>query len=329
MTPADRLKTLRSRLASARALYSEDHPDIVRMRREIAGLEAEPGVGADSAANDISRRLEEARTRLAEASKTYALEHPDVQRATREVATLEADLAAENARTRSGSLSALSRPAIEGSFPAVQAPDNPIYVQLQTQLAANRNERRSLEAQIAQLRAQIAGYQRKIALSPQTEQEYRELARDYQNSQAKYQEIRAKQMEAQVAQNLEADRKGERFTMIEPPLPPEEPVSPNRAAIWIAGVLLSLALAAGTAALRELLDATVRGRKDMVALANEAPLALIPWIGTEKDAKLARHRLRFALGTVGVLVISALAAVHFMYRPVDVLWFAVMRKLGL
>ena len=46
---------------------------------------------------------------------------------------------------------------------------------------------------------------------------FRELSRDYDNARLKYQEIRAKQMEAQTAQNLETDRKGERFTLIEPP----------------------------------------------------------------------------------------------------------------
>ena len=54
-------------------------------------------------------------------------------------------------------------------------------------------------------------------MSPQIEKQYRELSRDYENARAKYQEIRAKQMEAQTAQNLETDRKGERFTLIEPP----------------------------------------------------------------------------------------------------------------
>ena len=47
------------------------------------------------------------------------------------------------------------------------------------------------------------------------------------SSALKYQEILSKQTEAQVAQNLEAERKGEKFTLIEPPQPPEKPVSPN------------------------------------------------------------------------------------------------------
>ena len=314
---SDRLKTLRAKLASAKALYAEDHPDVIRMRREIAGLEAEEGAAdAGSAANDIQRKLDEARARLAEASKKYAPEHPDLQRAQREVTALQQDLAHEQERP----------PA-----PAVpkQAPDNPVYVQLQAQLQTVKNDRASTQAQIAELRRQRTDYQRKITVSPQTEREYRELARDYQNSQVKYQEIRSKQMEAQVAQNLEADRKGERFTLIEPPLPPEEPVSPNRVAVWVIGVLLSIGLAVGVAAAMEALDATVRGRKDIVTLLSEAPLALIPHIGTPRDAQVARQRVRYALSAVTVAAISAVAAVHLLYRPLDVLWFQVIRKFGM
>ena len=315
-SPADRLKTLRSRMASARALYSEDHPDILRMQREIAGLEAEEGADDGSAANDVSRRLDDARTRLAEVQQKYSAEHPDRQRAEREVASLEAELAREQKR-------------VPSTAKRVQVPDNPAYIQLEAQLSTIRNDREGVMTHLAQLRKQVADYQRKIAMSPQTEREYRELARDYQNSQAKYQEIRAKQMEAQVAQNLEANRKGERFTLLEPPLPPEEPVSPNRLAVWLVGILLSLGLAAGMVALRETLDGTVRSRKDLADLLSESPLALIPTIGTPADLRATKQRVRYAIGAAAAAALSGIVAIHFLFRPVDVLWYQVLRKFGL
>jgi uncharacterized protein involved in exopolysaccharide biosynthesis len=315
LSAADRLKTLRSKLASLRGLYAEDHPDVMRAKREIAGLEAEQGSGGPSAVNDLTRRLEDARTRLAAAKQKYSPEHPDLLRGEREVAALESELAAETARPTAPS--------------SVTQPDNPIYVQLQSQLVSTKAEKEATEQQLARLRTQLGDYQRKISMAPQTEREYRELTRDYQNAQQKYQELRAKQMEAQVAQNLESDRKGERFTLIEPPLAPEEPVSPNRVLVWIIGVLLSLGLAGGTVALLETLDTTIRGRGDLLALLSEAPLALIPTIGTDLEVRNARHRLRYALGAVAILAVSAILAVHFVYRPVDVLWFSVLRKLGL
>jgi len=43
-----------------------------------------------------------------------------------------------------------------------------------------------------------------------------------------------------MAQSLESERKGERFTLIEPPLQPEEPVKPNRPAIAFVGIALAV-----------------------------------------------------------------------------------------
>ena len=315
LTPADRLKALRSQMASLRARYGNDHPDIARTQREIDGLIAHEGSGGESAVNDLMRRLDDARGRLAEASKKYAPEHPDIVRGQREVASLEADLAKEQARPVSAA--------------PVAQPDNPAYIQLQAQLSATKNDIEGTESQVAQLKKQLNDYQRKISMSPQVEKEYRELARDYQNSQAKYQELRAKQMEAQVAQNLEADRKGERFTLIEPPMPPEEPVSPNRLLIWLIGVVLSAGLAVASVALLESMDATVRNRKDLFELLAGAPIALVPVIGTSADASHSRMRARYALGAVAVAAVSAVLAVHLLYRPVDVLWFQVLRKFGM
>ena len=40
---------------------------------------------------------------------------------------------------------------------------------------------------------------------------------DLTSAQKKHAEVQQKQMEAQLASNLETERKGERFTLIEPP----------------------------------------------------------------------------------------------------------------
>jgi len=314
MSPTDRLKMLKSQLASARALYSPDHPDIARLEREIHGLEADTGVLPDS--NELQRQLENARGELAAAREKYSADHPDVERLTRRIAGLEADLKKE-------------RSAASASSPrSADLPDNPAYIQLQAQLSSTLNDQSALDGQLLKLRAQIANYQRNVATSPQIEREYRELSRDYDNAQLKYREVRSKQMEAQLAQNLESDRKGEHFTLIEPPLPPEQPVSPNRPAILIVGLILTLVLSVGMAALRETLDATVRGKRDMQDVFAGPPLTLVPRIVTAGDLLLRRHRTRLALGATAAVAVIAVIAVHFMFRPLDVLWFQALRRIS-
>jgi uncharacterized protein involved in exopolysaccharide biosynthesis len=316
--PADRLKVLRSKLASTRALYAADHPDVVRFEREVAGIEAQLGeAGApQSRENEILRRLAGATGALAAARQRYSPEHPDVQRLERELSALESELSAARAS-----------PSRVAEVP--ESPDNPVYIQLRAQLSAAANDEQALLAQITRLRAQIGEYQRKVSVAPQIEREYRELARDYENAQLKYRETRAKQMEAVTAQNLETDRKGERFTLIEPPLAPQEPVSPNRPAILIVGLVLALALAAGAAALLESLDTTVRGRQDLVTLLDAPPLAAVPRIFTDADRLAARRRTHAAIGAAVAATLAAVAAIHFWYRPLDLLWLAALRRLGI
>jgi protein tyrosine kinase modulator len=328
VSSSDRLKMARSQLDSARASYAPDHPDVIRLERQVAGLEKEIDAGGKSGGGvqqdstqdsraDLQRQLEKTQSALAEAVGRYGPEHPDRVRLQRQVDALQAQLAAA---------------PVPASAPATKLTpkeaDNPAYVQIQASLSATLNDQVALQEQIDKLRGVTQEYQRNLSLAPQVEQQYRELTRDYDNSRQKYMEIRSKQAEAKTAQNLEADRKGERFTLIDPPLPPEEPISPNRKLILIAGIILSMGLAAAVLWMLERVDSSVRGRLDLVNLTGVAPLALVPHIGTEGERRAARRRLRLAFGASIASAFVAVAMVHFLYQPLDVLWFSFARRMG-
>lgn len=311
--PADRLKAVRSQLASAAAVYAPTHPDVMRLKREIEGLEREVNQGPE--ANDLERQLLEARGQLAGARERYSPDHPDVRALERRIEGLE---------------QALATPASDASTPVpASKPDNPAYIQIRAQLEGADSELRALQLKRADIRGNIAEFERNLGLSPGIEREYRALARDYENAQAKYREVRAKEMEARLSQNMESDRKGERFTLIEPPLPPESPVSPNRGLILVLGILLSLGAGLGLAALRESVDGTIRGRSDIAALLDVPPLAVIPRIETALERGKKRMRFRYAaFGAIGTILIAAVLG-HFLYRPLDLLWYAALRRLGI
>ncbi|HKU16678.1 MAG TPA: hypothetical protein VJQ52_19960 [Steroidobacteraceae bacterium] len=309
LSPGDRLKVLKSDYARAKAIYAADHPDVIRMQREIEGLEREVGKVADG--QDLARQLRDAQSKLAEARQKYAGDHPDVQQLERVVAAIEQTM--KDAPLTSEATKAEA--------------DNPAYIQVSAQREAAVNERASLEGKRNELRARIRGLETGLAQAPEVEREYAGMARDLDNAQLKYREVRQKQMEATLARNLEAERKGERFTLIEPPLLPEQPVSPNRTAIAILGMLFAVAAAGGLVVLLEMLDPTVRSRRDVVQLLPVAPLAALPWIETpaEQAARVRGRRLS-AAGAAASLVV-AVALVHFFYRPLDVLWQVALRRL--
>jgi polysaccharide biosynthesis transport protein len=337
VSSSDRLKMLRSQLAAAKAKYGPDHPDVVTLTREVSGMEADLGERSDTV-NDLRRELQSTQSQLDEARKHYTAEHPDRVRLEAMVKSLQADLDAAIAAGKATPPAASSSPGASGTaaspFEARNSlkptdADNPAYVQIQAQLAGTENDITALNAQIAKLQATIHSFEADVTGSPQVEREYHDLTRDLDNARVRYQEIRSKQGDARVAQSLETDRQGERFNLIDPPLPPEEPISPNRQLIIIAGLVLCLALAAAVAMLREALDTTIRSRDELLQLVGVAPLALIPHIETQAEVRSQRKRFRVALGSAAGTACVALVLVHLFYRPLDVIFFTIVHRLGI
>jgi uncharacterized protein involved in exopolysaccharide biosynthesis len=312
MNSEDRLKALKSQLAGYKARYAPGHPDIINTEREVEGLEKQ--VKADDGTSDVARQLEDAKAQLARAQEKYAPEHPDVVRLTHEVQELQKAVAAAPA---TGTLARERAHA-----------DNPAYIQVKGQLDALGVERESALKKHDDLRAKLDDYERRLAQEPAVERQYRELARDLDSAQLKYQEIRSKQTEVQVSQNLETEHKGERFTMIEPPLPPEKPISPNRMLILAMGFVLSLGAGAGAAMLRDSLDLSVRGVQDIRSLLSVPPLVAVPLIVTRAERKRQKRVLILSWNGAVVSLIGLAAAVHFLVRPLDVVWATLLRRFG-
>jgi predicted outer membrane lipoprotein len=211
-------------------------------------------------------------------------------------------------------------------------PDNPAYIQLKLQLESINGEIEATQQREAETQRRYDEYQQRVARAPGVEQEYYALARDLDNTQAKYQEVRLKQREAESSQNLETERKGERFTLIEPPLPPEDPVSPNRPVVFLLGLLLSVALALGAAFTLESMDARVRRAADIVSIVGVAPLAILPVVETsaEIEARMqaaAPKRKRIVYVLVA-LAVALLLFVQLFVRPLDILFANAIRRLG-
>lgn len=311
MSPADRLKYLRTEYLRVSGIYSPDHPDVLRIKHEMEGLEHDAG-NVDSS-NDLQRQLSDARSQLAQMEHRYAPDHPDVLRLRDQIAALTQSIN--------------DAPAPQPAAKPVN-PDNPAYIQVKAQREANGAQRDALLAKRAGIQQQISELEERLAAAPAVEREYADLARELSNEQVKYSEVRQKQMAAKLSENLEDEQKGERFTLIEPPQLPEEPTAPNLPLLIVGGIVVALAAGLLTVVLLESTDGSVRNRRELEALLEVPPLAILPHVQTLAD--LARHRRqqRFALlGTVGAFAL-ALILTHLLYRPLDMLWYAAVRRLG-
>jgi len=309
----DRLKDLKSKLAEYKARYGPDHPDVISTQREVDGLEKQ--VAADDGTSDRLRQLSEAKAQLAAAQQKYTADHPDVVRLQRQVDSLQKAVLADDA---SGTAKLKSAHA-----------DNPVYIQVKGQLDALTVDRGAAVKKRDELQSKLQDYERRMAQSPEVEREYRELTRALETAQKKYEETLSKQTEVQMSQNLETERKGEKFTMIEPPQPPEKPISPNRILIIVLGLILSLGLGAGAVVARESFDASIRGPNDIRMILNVPALASVPVILTAADKLKRRRTTMYSWGGGLSAMLLLILGVHFFYRPLDVLWLSMLRRFGI
>lgn len=308
----ERLKALRAQHASASGSMSADHPDIIRMRQELASLERE--TGGEAPGDDVPKRLEGEQARAAALVDKYGTDHPDVVLAKQRIASLEGELA-----------QLAQRPPKKLHF----KPENPAYINIQSQLASTTASLQALQKTKLSLKKRAEEMAKRIERLPGVEPEYLDLLRNRENTVRKHQEITFRLMEAQVSEGLEVQRKGERFSLIDPADLPERTERPNRPVILILAGFLALAGAFGAGAFSEQLDETIRTPRQLGLAAGVAPLAVIPHLATDDDISRVVLRQRLLRWSGAGAVVAAVALAHYLWLPLDVVWFTALRKLGL
>ncbi|MBX3346970.1 MAG: hypothetical protein KF806_16700, partial [Nitrospira sp.] len=257
----ERLRSLRAQYAGASASFAPDHPDVIKMKQEIAALERETGARPEG--EEIAKQLIDAKARLATLTDRLGAEHPDVLQTKRTIAALQQDLA----RVGAGSVNR-NQPR----------PENPAYINIQAQLNSVVSSLDGLKNSRTIVKRRLQDYATRVERTPELEPDYLVLIRDRDTSAQKYQDIRSRLLEAKVSEGLEVQRKGERFSLIDPPGLPESPEKPNRKAIVLLGVILAMAGGAGVAALAEHLDHSIRTPEQLLRVTQAFPLAVIPYM---------------------------------------------------
>ncbi|MBU6482997.1 MAG: lipopolysaccharide biosynthesis protein [Nitrospirae bacterium] len=309
---SERLRSLRAQYAGASANLTPDHPDILKMKQEIEALEKETGQPPEI--EEASKQLVDARATLATVSERLGKDHPDVIQARRTIAALEQEVRQlESVPPR--------RPMLR--------PENPAYINLQAQLNSATSSLDALRKTRADVKRRLQDYATRIERTPGMEPDYLFLTRDRDTSGQKYQEIRSRLLEAKVSEGLEVQRKGERFSLIDPPSLPEKPDKPNRPAIVLLGFILALAGGLGSGAAAESLDHSIRTPKQLAQLTQLSPLAVIPFMPNEEDLSKALMRRRLIKGASLGVMLTLLVLMHLFWFPLDVLWFAALKRFGI
>lgn len=284
------------------------------LQTQLAGVT--PGLDAVEKENRDQMRLDELKRHLIHLKSLYLDQYPDVIKTKAEIAELEKQVN--------------SSPEMPDNVTNPNDnPDNPAYITLAAQLASTQTEMDSIKRQISEMNETAEIYRSRIANTPKVEETYNEILSEINNTQAKYDDLMRKHMEAKVAQGLETEQKGERFTVIDPARLPEKPYKPNRLAIVLIGIVLGTGAGVGWGSLREFSDHSVHNVGTLVKATSFPVLVSIPEIVTRKDRRRRMiKRTIVALALLSVFV-SGLGFFHFQVMDLNVVWAKVVRKVSL
>ena len=148
-------------------------------------------------------------------------------------------------------------------------------------------------------------------------------------AQSLLQKARDSLVTAKMGQALETQAKGERFALVEPPDLPLLPSSPNRPVLLALLIVLVLAAGLGWPQVAESMDQAINSPRAIERVQGAPPIAEIPLIETTEDRKHDRNVRVGVLLIVPVVFALILLLVHFLWIPLDILWYVGLRRLGM
>lgn len=236
---------------------------IAALRRENAQLQTQLGRSAiDRDPNVIA-----AEGALTAAKATYADDHPDVKLAETRLQAARTTAAAVNAGAVSTSV--------------------------QNQISVNNN----MIGELTRAKAAEAGRAAVIAAAqargPQVAQRVQQLQGRGDIIKADLSRVSSQLLQARGVEKLTDTQRGERLTLIEPPVTPDRPTSPNRPLLIAGGIFGGLALGVGLALLLELVLRPIRSVGTLTRITGVPPLGVVPVLKPRGTAKRRRNWLPF------------------------------------
>jgi polysaccharide chain length determinant protein (PEP-CTERM system associated) len=275
-------EVLQSQLDSLLGHYREEHPDVVRLRDQIAR----------------AKKAEEEKE-AQEASKTTAVQKAESKAPSDKPAPVKTGNAVTPVET------AQWRERING-------------LKLQISILDKEIDQRHIEE--SRILGDIKALQSRIERLPLREQEMAGVTRDYEITKANYKALLDKKISATMATDMERRQKSERFTLLDPARVPELPYKPNRPLFYglgsALGLVIGLAFAVGGELRKDLLLGEWELPRDLVVLGRVPDIRLaIPAAASGVGQPSQRPlRWRFALvssAVFSVLVVLAAAAGYY------------------
>jgi uncharacterized protein involved in exopolysaccharide biosynthesis len=237
---------------------------IAGLQRDNANLIAQREAAQSSDTRDPVVRNAEAA--LAAARAVYAESHPDVV----------------IAKQRLQEARALARSNAE-KLP---------FDTLDQQIAFNNSQIAQLRAAKARDDAQVSSQLAAQSRAPLVQQQIAALQERLSGLNQQYQQVQQKLLSAKAGVRAEDEQMGEKLTVVEPPIVPDEPVWPNRLLILAGGIGGGFAVGLLFAGLVEIVLRPIRDARVLASITGAPPLGVVPLV-PKKPLGARRTGFRF------------------------------------
>ena len=293
-------------LATARLSLEEAENGRTALRRQMAGEDTVLLNNNDTqgvAVPEIDSRIAALKHNLDEMRLRFTDAYPDIISIKRIIAELESQKKTEVAAMIKASP---TRSPLSG---------NPVFQQLQVQLA-------QAESDVASLQTRVASYENrynklKAAANnvPKIEADLQQLNRDYEVNKANYEKLIGRRESAQMSSDMDASAGLVEFRVIDPPRVSPRPVAPNRVLLVSMVFLGALAGGVGVAFLIGQIRPTFSDRKALREISGLPILGTVTMIWTDGQVRQRRRKLTwFVAGAAGLVCLYGAGLAFFLAR---------------
>jgi polysaccharide biosynthesis transport protein len=228
-------------------------------------------VSQSPAVQEARQTLQEAESQLAVERTRLTGNHPTIIDLESKVASLKGLL-----QGRVGDVAGSSLPMGDLQLGELQQ-------ELTKELVGLEANRQGLSSQMATLASLQSGYQERLSILPQLEQELRRLERQLELSQTMYSQLQQKLQEVRIAESQSLGN----ASLVSPALVPEKPIS-RKSLYQSMGIFLGAVVGVATALLLESQDRSIKSVDEAKAQLQFSLLGVIPTVG--KSIKLFSNR---------------------------------------
>ena len=233
---------------------------IIALQRDNALLAAQREARKSSAERDPL--VAGAEAELAAAQARYSDGHPDIGIARRRLA--------EARRLAAANLAKMPSDTVD------------------QQIASNNAQIAALQSVKAQEIGRLSAAQSAQARAPLVQEQIAQQQQKLDGLNTQYESVSTRLLAAQASAKAESEQKGERLSVIDPPVVPEDPNSPNRPLLIAGGLVFGLGFGLFLILLVELYYRPIRDMLDIRSVTGEMPLVSIPTIDPQSSAPKAR-----------------------------------------